>query len=90
MSVLTFMQASNGVRLAKEFTPTSKKSYPQVKTFDSHVYEVANSASGLKQMHKLMVNHAAKGHALLRVSSRKTWKGNDAQAKHKRILFVIG
>ena len=86
MSVLTFMQASNGVRLAKEFTPTSKKSYPQVKTFDSHVYEVANSASGLKQMHKLMVTHAAKGHALLRGQLKKALEGQSRAGQTQKNL----
>lgn len=86
MSVLTFMQASNGVRLAKEFTPTSKKSYPQVKKFDTHVYEVANSSSGLEHMHRLMVTHAAKGHALLRGQLKKPLKNQSRSNQTQKNL----
>ena len=84
MSVLTFMQASNGVRLAKEFTPTSKKSYPNVAKFDSHAYEVANDAAGLKQMHSLMIAHAAKGHALLRGQLKKQLKDQSRAGQTQR------
>jgi len=86
MSVLTFMQASNGVRLAKVFTPTSKKSYPNVAKFDSHSYDVANTTAGLEQMHRLMVAHAAKGHALLRGQLKKDLKGQSRAGQTQKTL----
>jgi hypothetical protein len=66
MTVLTFLEASNGVRLSKTFTPHIKRSYPKVKKFHSHVYHTTLDETGLRQMHSLMVEHSRRGHAMLR------------------------
>jgi len=88
MSVLTFMQASNGDRLAKVFTPTTKKSYPNVAKFNSHVYHINNTVEGLQQMHKLMVAHASKGHALLRGQLKKGLKNQSRKDLTQKTLVT--
>jgi hypothetical protein len=88
MSVLTFIQAGNSVRLAKVFTPTTKKGYPNVSKVTSHVYHVTNDAVGLEQMHKLMVSHAAQGHALLRGQLKKELKNQSRAGLTNKTLVT--
>ncbi len=67
MPKLTFLEASNGVKLSKEFTTQGKQSYPMsVKNFTSHIYDIKPDAVGWDQQHLLMVKHAQSGHCMLR------------------------
>ena len=79
MTVLTFLEAGSGVRLSKTFSPHIKRSYPHVKKFNSHTYHVTLDDIGLRQMHALMVDHAKRGHALLRGQLSKALK-NESRA----------
>lgn len=67
MTKLTFLEASNGSRLGKTFTPTSVNAYPLVKEFNSHEYEPAS----ITERFNLIQEHAEKGHCLLRGDLKK-------------------
>ena len=64
---ITFLEASNGLRLSKlykkdnTFTP-----YPHVKAVTSHHYNIPTSKDGLKELKDLIVNHGNKGHCMLK------------------------
>ena len=65
---LTFLEASNGLRLSKHFTSENKfRPYPHVKNFNSH--EV--NATCIGDMHQAIVHHAAQGNCLLKGNLRK-------------------
>lgn len=67
MTKLTFLEASNGTRLGKTFTPNGVRSYPNVKDFTSHEYE----PQSLSERFELVLKHAAKGHCLVRGDFKK-------------------
>ena len=65
---LTFLEASNGLPLSKHFTSENKFCpYPHVKNFNSHEIH----ATCIDDMHQAIVDHAAKGHCLLKGNLRK-------------------
>lgn len=65
---LTFLEASNGLPLSKHFTSENKfRPYPHVKNFNSHEIH----ATCIDDMHQAIVQHAAKGHCLLKGNLRK-------------------
>lgn len=60
---VTFLQAP-AKALRKIFTNGSAQSYPMVKNFTSHEYELTADTAGLNQKFELIKEHGAKGHAL--------------------------
>ena len=77
MTKLTFLEASNGSRLGKTFTPTSVKAYPLVTEFNSHEYEV----NSLTERFALLQEHAAKGHCMLRGDLQKMLVGESRRGQ---------
>ena len=57
---------SKHVRLAKTYTPDSVIAYPLAKKFHSHEYFLPKTMEGLRDKVKLLREHAAQGHALLK------------------------
>ena len=65
---LTFLEASNGLRLSKHFTSENKfRPYPHVKNFTSHEVH----APCIDSMHQEIVARAAQGQCLLKGNLRK-------------------
>lgn len=65
---LTFLEASNGLRLSKHFTSENKfRPYPHVKNFTSHEVH----APCIDSMHQEIVTRAAQGQCLLKGNLRK-------------------
>jgi hypothetical protein len=63
---LTFLSAGSGQPLVKVFSPTEKKSYPNVKKFNSHTEEIEISDGGLQHMAEILKERARAGHCLLK------------------------
>lgn len=63
MTKLTFLEAANGKRIGKEFSATkANSSYPLVKTMNSFEY----APKTIQERYALIIEHAAKGHVMLR------------------------
>jgi len=63
---ITFLEASNGLRLSKQYSSGSSRPYPHVKSVTSVSYDLDQSTSKLSQLEQLMRDHAALGHCLLK------------------------
>lgn len=64
---ITFLEASNDVKLVKTFTPGKALPYPlKVKRFTSHDHIISLDRDGLSTLTRLIKKHAAKGHCLFK------------------------
>jgi len=68
---LTFLEAANGISLSKQHTKTQFISYPHVKKLTSHEHKISLDGKGLKLIEKLIRDHSAKGHCLLKGELRQ-------------------
>jgi len=67
MPKITFLEASNGSRLVKEFSTQGKSSYPSyVKNFTSHIYDLPADNVGWAQQLQLMQKYAPLGYCMLK------------------------
>ena len=62
MTKLTFLEAANGTPIGKTFSATKSSPNPKIKELNSFEY----SPTTLKERYDLIVEHAAKGHVMLR------------------------
>lgn len=63
---VTFLEASNGLRLSKQYSPGASQPYPHVKNVTSIYYDLDQSTSMLTQLEQLIRDHATRGHCLLK------------------------
>ena len=64
---VTFLEATNGLRLSKQHSATKGFTpYPHVKAVTSHRYDIPISDSGLDQFEQLLRTHGSQGHCLLK------------------------
>ena len=79
---VTFLEATNGLRLSKHyslermFTP-----YPHVKAVSSHTHDVSADLKGLTELERLIREHGALGHCMLKGDLKRDLIG-ESRAGH--------
>ena len=68
---VTFLEASNGLRLSKHYTTDTIKPYPHVKEVTSHTYDLLPDQKGLLHLEKLIRQHSDSGHSMLKGNLKK-------------------
>ena len=64
---VTFLEATNGLRLSKEHSTTNGfTSYPLVKSVTSHKYDIPANEKGLRQLEQLIRDHSDMGHCMMK------------------------
>lgn len=63
---ITFLEATNGLRLSKKYLTNGSQPYPYVKEVTSHTNDIPKTQDGLKEFLDLIVSHGKQGHCLLK------------------------
>ena len=62
---ITFLEAANGVALAKQISGDGIKNYPMVKNVTSHEHLIAADETGLMTLEQYMRDYSHKGYLSL-------------------------
>ena len=63
---VTFLEATNGVRLTKHYSKNKVTPYPYVKEVTSHEHKITVDQAGLDELYNLIQHHGSLGHCMLK------------------------
>ena len=79
---VTFLEATNGLRLSKHFSlEKTFTPYPHVKAVSSHTHAVTTNLKGLENLEQLIRDHGALGHCMLKGPLKRDLVG-ESRAGH--------
>ena len=84
---VTFLEASNGLRLSKNYSSEGSKPYPNVKHVTSHKHTISLDNAGLIDLERLIRSHGDKGHCLLKGPLKRTLKDESRAGKCDRVAY---
>ena len=63
---VTFLEATNGLRLTKHYGKNKVTPYPYVKEVTSHEHQITLDQAGLNNLYQLIKDHGEQGHCMLK------------------------